>query len=201
MYYVYKMIVWDVTITMPHLHGKNVEECTRHADVRPHQKKCVFGNYYKKKIFLYPCPKIRNSCECNSFYTTGGNLMKFYHNAWPKAKFCMKARILCNMFHSKVIALLSRLPVGAFATLCVFSLKLEKTIWKPQKVIESVSFYLHVESNYSKHIFFICMLNHGELEGLHYENNVIVRCNQQHKQLHGFDVWWCNPSVRQSCNT
>jgi len=113
-------------------------------------------------------------------------------SAWS----CMKARFLCNMFHSKVIALLSRLPVGAFATLCVFHLKLEKTFLKAPKSYRICVFLSRVRLRYSKHIFFICMPNHGELGGLNYENNVIVRWNQHNKQLHGFDVWWCNPSVR-----
>ena len=51
------------------------------ASVRPPVRVCVR-------------PSIRNFCECSSYYTTGGNLMKLYPNAWLNALLCIKCPTL-----------------------------------------------------------------------------------------------------------
>jgi hypothetical protein len=45
------------------------------------------------------------SRERNSSYTTGRNLMKLYHNAWPDMLLCIKVGFRSYMFRSEVMAL------------------------------------------------------------------------------------------------
>ena len=85
---------------MPLLWNVSVTACV-HLSIRP----CI-------------CPSVRNSCECNSSYTTCGKWMKLHHNAWQNALLCMKVGIRFNMFRLNVLALVSRLLMGPFVTFC-----------------------------------------------------------------------------------
>ena len=77
--------------------------------------------------------KICGTINCYSSYTTGGNLIKFYHNAWPNAFFCLKSSICCNMFPSKVMALVSRLLAGGICHI-LWQALLMCFYYAPQKI-------------------------------------------------------------------
>jgi len=81
-----------------------------------HVQHSIFSIYYPKQFHSfvkrqkYLMPNFVNSMKwqralsvapCRAYsYTTGGNLLKLYHNAWPNAKLCRKAGICCYFYLS-----------------------------------------------------------------------------------------------------
>jgi len=104
--------VWQSRL---HSQGRHCHFALGHSHIT-HIVLCFMPPPWNVSRHLVFLQSVQNCCECNSFYTAGGNLIKLYHSASLNALLCIKAEIRCNMFRSKVLALVLRLLVGAFVT-------------------------------------------------------------------------------------